>query len=134
MGGLLDIACAEGMSVLGQVERAKDLFHWPEKGTTAGATVLLLVAIVLLAVLAVGLTRRLLRLAKEPGGARALFTELARAHALSDEEEKLLRRLARREKLSNPARLFVERRHLQRRAESDPDGAWGRLLAKLFGR
>ena len=127
------LACANCTGVLGQIERAKDLLRWPEKGTPSGTTVLLVLAILLLGALAVRLTRRLFRQAKEPGPALALFAELVRAHALSAEEEKRLRLLSRREKLSNPARLFVERRYIERCIQSDPDGGWRELHAKLFG-
>jgi hypothetical protein len=146
MSGLLIIVCADLTPLVAQIERAKDLFHWPRKPAAVGPAVLLLLVIILLVVLALRLAKRLLRLAKEPGPALALFAELARAHTLSPEEEKLLRRLARREKLSNPARLFVEKRYLEAYsaevasaakaggcAESDTGIACRRLYARLFG-
>jgi hypothetical protein len=133
MSGVLYIMCAGWTPVLGQMERAKELFRWPEKGSGLGTTALLVVAIVLLGALAVSITRRLARLAKEPPEAFALFMEIAAAHGLSSEEEKMLKRLARSEKLSNPARVFVERRYVEHALESDPAGGWGALGEKLFG-
>jgi hypothetical protein len=133
MSGVVEILCGGWTPVLGQIERAKDLIRWPEKGPTSGWTVLLVLAMLTLAVVALSLARRLVRLAKEPSEPLTLFMELAAAHGLSGEEEKMLRHLARSEKLSNPARLFVERGFLERALDSDQDGGWRELEEKLFG-
>jgi hypothetical protein len=133
MGGIGDMLCAGWTPVVGQIGRAKELFRWPEEGSGGGTTVLIVVAIILLGVLALSIIRRLVRLAKEPPEAYALFFELAAAHGLSSEEEKMLKQLARSEKLTNPARVFVERRHLERAQQSDPSGGWGEIEEKLFG-
>jgi len=140
------LACAEWTPLVAQIERARELFPWPKTGSVASAAVLLVLLILLLAVFAFALAKRLRRKKGSgplmerlltsfffAGPAWALFTELVSAHALSGEEEKLLERLARREKLSNPAILFVEKRHLQRARESDPQGGWWELHEKLFG-
>lgn len=123
---------AEPMPLLAQLSAApRKLGHRP-KESPIGPVVLIFILIVLLVVLAVKIAKRFFTAARQPGPDLALFVELAKAHALSPPEERLLRRLARREKLSNPARVFVEKRHLEAYAKSSSDEAYRHLYQKLF--
>ena len=93
--------------------------------------VLLFAVIVLLALVAAQIVRKLRALLREPAPKLELFNELVEAHELTRAEQKALRRLARREKLSVPARVFVQPAYLKAWAPSDP--VYRELFEKLFG-
>ncbi|HUW56609.1 MAG TPA: hypothetical protein VMZ92_08230 [Planctomycetota bacterium] len=132
MPGLLAILTAEVTPVLGQLSRAHEIYRRPKGDSRIGTAALLFILVILLLVLAYRVGKRFFVLVKEPGPTEALFAELARAHGLSAGECKVLRRLARREKLANPVTVFVVRRHLQTYAESNTNAAYRKLYEKLF--
>jgi len=105
----------------------------PPEPTALKVTLLLLVLVILVLV-CIHLVRRYFAMLASPAARRALFLELSAAHRLTPAEQRLLRRLARRERLDNPARLFVEKRHLEACAHSNTEPAYRDLFEKLFSR
>ena len=97
MAGFVAYIGADGPAAWAQLHQADRKFPWLPEGSHAPATVLLFVLVIALLVVAVYMARRLVGLLKQPGPKGALFAELARAHALSRAEQKVLRQLARRE-------------------------------------
>ena len=94
---------------------------------------LLVVLLIALAALGVYIVMRLAALRRRPAGDLALFAELAEAHGLHPADRKYLIGLARREGLDDPARLFIEKRHLEAWAKSSTDPTPRALFAQLFG-
>ena len=121
-----------GPGVWAQLHQAGRKVPWLPEGAHAGTAVLLFVLVIALLVATVYMARRLLALLKQPGPKGALFAELARAHELSRAEQKVLKQLARREKLSNPGLVFVEKRHLEAYAKSHVEAIYRELYEKLF--
>ena len=132
MHELLAILTVEVTPVLAQLSRAHRIFRRPEGESSIGTVALLVILVILLLVLAYRIGKRFFALAKEPGPTEALFIELAKAHGLSASERKVLRHLARREKLANPVTVFVVRGHLQTYAKSNTKPVYRRLYEKLF--
>jgi len=105
----------------------------PTEESPVGAVVVIFLVVVLLARLAAHIARRLFIMLKQPGQHLTLFAELAKAHTLSRSEQRLLKRLAHREKLADPAVLFVRKQLLGAYAQSQGNRAYQQLYGKLFG-
>jgi len=133
VNGLAAMVAAGLVPVLAQVEKVTKV-HWPKGQSPAAIAGLLFVIAVVSVVLVVVIVRRLVGMLREGRPGDAVFAELSRAHGLSREEEKLLRETVSREKLPDPARIFVEKRHLEAYAKSSTDPAYRGLYEKLFGR
>ena len=118
--------------ILAQLSRAHKIYGRPEEESPIGTVVLLVILVILLLVLAFRIGKRFFVMVKQPGPADALFFELAEAHALSADEQKVLKRLARRENLANPVQVFVEKGRLEAYAKSSTNRVYQRLYEKLF--
>ena len=135
MNRFLAIMTAELLPLLAQLWTAGRKFpRRPSRMGETGITAIIVILILVLVALAFYIARRLITLLQQPGPDLALFVELAKAHDLASGDQRLLRRLARRERLSNPAKAFVERRHLEAYAKSNTNLAYRRLFNKLFAR
>ena len=134
MTGMLIRIAADWTAVLMQLRAAKQKFGRWQGDSTSATAVLILIAIILLVVLAARIGWRWYVLARQPKPVDALFAELARAHGLTERDQRLLKRLARREKLAEPARLFVDPRYLGTYARSGTEAVYLRLYNTLFAR
>jgi hypothetical protein len=118
---------------LSQLAQTRGLeMEWPTEPSVGFTVILLIIGVALLALLAYQIVRRMTTMVKEPGPREALFAELADVHGLSPAERKLLKRLARREKLANPAETFLRKPLLATYAKSDNDARYRQLYRKLF--
>ena len=134
MTGWLAIMSADWLPVVAQLSEAKRKFgEWPKGSSPVVTVTLLVIGIAVLIIIGWVLAKRLIDLARRPAPDVALFAELAESHALTNADRKLLRKLALREGLDNPARVFVEKKHLETYAKSDTNPAYRRLFEKLFG-
>jgi hypothetical protein len=134
VSGFLAIMTADWTPTLARLSEAPRKFSQFRSEPSAVATVtLLVIALAILLVIGYVLARRLVGLAREPDPGHAIFAELAEAHALTNADRKLLRKLALREGLDDPAKVFVEKRHLEAYAKSDTNPAYRRLFERLFG-
>jgi hypothetical protein len=123
----------EWLPVIAQLSEAKRKFgEWPRGSSPVATVTLLVIAIAVLVVIGYVLAKRLIDLARRPAPDVALFAELAESHALTNADRKLLRKLALREGLDNPARIFVEKKHLETYAKSNTNPDYRRLFEKLF--
>jgi hypothetical protein len=109
-------------------------FRWggPEGGAE-GLTVCVL-TLAALAVLGYLAYRLLTRFLKAASGTEAweLFESLSRTHGLTRREKKLLRGLAHRMGLEDPAVLFVRKSFLAREARKESQSELEALMHKLF--
>ncbi len=123
-----------GTLILATLEEAGRKFS--RRPDTGGAGLVLLVVVLLVALVALGvyIVRRLIVLSSRPDAAGALFEDLADAHELSAADRRLLRKLARRENLPDPARLFIDRGYLELLAKSSSDPSYRALFDRLFGK
>ena len=103
-----------------------------QPGAPIGTAVFIFTVIVVLAVIAALIVKKLRDMLKASGPKLGLFNELVDAHGLNRDEQKALKRLVRREKLSIPAKVFVQPRHLKAYAGTHP--VYRELLERIFSR
>ena len=121
---------------LAQLSRAHELFDQSKRIHSPVWTIIgYLIVISVLVIIAALLVRRIFRTVTQPKEHMKLFVQLVNVHGLSDLEARALRRLARQANLDNPARLFIDRTHLQNELgiPMHRDPILPGLYNKLFG-
>ncbi len=123
------------MTILATLEEAAEKFGGAYQSSASWTVVLVTVTVLLLVLGAIGayIVVRLVRLARNPQSGGAVFDVLADAHGLLPSERTLLLKLAHRERLSDPALIFIERPHLETWSTSGADPSLRPLFERLFG-